>query len=86
MRINGDNTPNSLQVVVQERYFSIPLWWEMSPKVSVVEPSKGGCKLKVGDDLEWDSRTRVRVELATFSKGKGIDCGCNWSRGGEPVI
>ena len=61
VRIVGENTPSSLQVVVQERCFSIPLWWEFSPRVSVVEPCKGGHKLKVGDDLECDSRARARV-------------------------
>ena len=74
VRINGESTPSSLQVVVQERCFSIPLWWELSPRVSGVEPWKGGHKLKVEDDLECDSRARARVELATFSKEKGIDC------------
>ncbi|RVW12515.1 hypothetical protein CK203_082428 [Vitis vinifera] len=54
--------------------FSILYGGSCSPRVSGVEPWKGGHKLKVEDDLECDSRARARVELATFSKEKGIDC------------
>ena len=74
MRIVGENTPSSLQVVVQECCFSIPLWWELSPWVSVVEPCRGGHKLKVGDDSKYASCARARMELATFSKEKGLAC------------
>lgn len=54
--------------------FSIPLWWELSPGVSMVVQFRGQQQQKVGDEMGATSSVVVRVGWEAHSLEKVDGC------------